>query len=426
MRGPQGSALFLLACLIQTQATADINAERIVQQNERAVVIILGEKSGSGAPVQSSGCFVDTSGLILTTAHQVGGVQSLRARLVDGTERALAVVAVDSDCEIALLRSEAAAPHAARIGDATLLKSGAPLVAIATPENLAFSTVTGIVSNTNRTYKGYPAIQTNLPAAPGSSGGPVFDQAGMLVGVIVGKLAETDSVTVVNPINNAYKLLETHGVRIPMTGAGLAHEEADEIIPAKGISDLELQAVKTYNHGVAVTSPAEKIAAYSMAVKLLPGFYEAWFNLAVAYTAAGDLPGALNAYERAAQLKPDAVEVQRNMGRVLLRQQRVEAAAACFERALRVKPDDPSAHNDVGEAYREAQQFDRAEQEFLAALQRDSRYAPARFNLGLTYAAGGRASEAVASFQEYLRLRPDGPDVSLVKEWITKLETGTR
>jgi len=398
-----------------------LDTEHIVQQNEQAVVVILGTKTGSSAPVQSSGCYVDSSGLILTTAHQVRHVDGLRAKCLDGAERSLSVVALDNAREIALLRTDRPPRQVARIGDAQLLRSGSPLVAIATPQNLDFSTVAGIVSNTNRTYRGYHVLQTNLAASPGSSGGPVFDERGMLIGVIIGKLRDQEWVTVVNPINNAYRLLREHGVPVPEARDTEPDEVGEEIIPAAGATRLEVEAIRAYNRGVGATTTAEKIEEYRCAVKLIPGFFEAWFNLAVAYGASGDLVEAVAAYREAEKLRPDSAEVQRNLGRVLLKQKAFQAALACFERALACGPT-ASSHNDVGEAHRQMNESEKAEQSFLSALQLDPQYAAARFNLALTYAAEGRADKAIESFQQYLALAPNAPDAEDVQAMIRRLQ----
>jgi len=417
--------LGVLAALGPSCLAAGLDVEALVQQNEAAVVVILGRNPVDRAELQSSGCFVHRSGLILTTTHQVRGLEDLRAVLRDGARRPLSVVALDNEHELALLRADGDPLAVVAIGDAAALKSGAPLVAIAAPEGLSFSTVTGVVSSANRSYQGYRVIQTNLPASPGSSGGPVFDKAGAVVGLVVCKLTGQDWATFVNPINNAYGLLRQHGVPLPLAPPPLASADEAEILPADDITPLELEAVRAYNRGVRAHTPKEKLAAYGAAVTFLPQFYQGWFNLAVAHTAAGDLDNAAQTYETAQRLRPDAPEVPVNLGRVFLEQGRVNDALACFRRAVQLTPHSAPAYNDLGEAYRQARQYDEAEQAFLTALRLDPAYTAARYNLALTYAAKGRNAEAVAGFREYLRLAPGAPDAREVEQWIRELAQTT-
>lgn len=398
-------------------AVAD--TESIVRQNEKAAVVIQGTKQDSGASVQSSGCCIHESGLVLTTAHQVTGVGSLRAKFIDGTSSTLTVLAVDEAHELALLKLAAPPSHIARVGDASTLRSGSPLVSIAAPENLDFSTVTGIVSNTNRTYQGFPVLQTNIPASPGSSGGPVFDRNGLLIGVLIGKLRDQEWVTIINPVNNAYPLIRKYGVAISADHT----DTIGEITPEKNADGVQRQAIDAYNQGVKAASSAEKIDHYTAAVTLFPAFYEAWFNRASAYAANGDYEHALSDYGHAETLKTSAVEVYRNKGRILLKQRNFPEAIACFERAVLLAPNDAPVHNDLGEARRQAEDFAKAASSFEKALTLNPAYGEARYNLGLTYAALGRHDEAVEQFQTYLNNTPDAPDTAQVKEWITRLQS---
>ena len=411
----------LLGVILGVARAQTLDIESIARRNEGAAVVILAQKIDTGASVQSSGCFVSMSGLIITTAHQIDNVERLRAKFLDGSQHAVSVVAVEPIREIALLRCAQPPPAVARIGSVSGLRSGSPLVAIAAPDNLGFSIVAGIVSSTNRTYKGYRMIQTDLPADPGSSGGPVFDKRGNLVGMIVSELSGEDWVTFVNPIDNAYSLLRRHGVSVPGEGGHLSLDAEGEVIAADGITEVERHAIDAYNRGVTAVTAETKAEAYGAAVRLLPEFYEAWFNLAVAATGAGDTVRAIAAYERAIELRPDAVETHRNFGRLLLAERRVSEAVACFKRATRLKPLSATAHNDLGEAYRQAERLEDAERAFARALELDPAYASAYYNLALTLAARGRTREAVQRFRTYLKLAPDAADAPQVQGWIDKL-----
>ncbi len=406
-------------------AGGEMSVEDVVGGNESAVVTLTGLREVDGAVVQSSGCCIPC-GFIVSTAHQVAGVRDLRARLAGGGEFPARVVAVDAAKEIALLQMDEMPPGTVEIGDAGRLRSGSLLVSIAAPANLDLTVVTGIVSSMNRTYRGYPVIQADMRAAPGSSGGPVFDGDGMLVGLIVGRLEAEAWVTVVNPVNNAYDLLRRHGVPVPDSG-GLTYRNLDELenkellTPLAGIGERDRRAVEAYNRGVAAKHPEEKAEAYAMAATLLPDFYEAWFNLGVAESERGDFAAAEAAYRRAAMLRPEALAPRRNLGRLLLRGERREEAVACFAEAVWLAPDAPRSHNDLGEAYRQAFRLEEAAEAFEKALRLDPRYAKVYYNLGLTYVQMGRNEEAVARFRQYLELTGDAADADVVRGWVAEL-----
>ncbi|MBP8129507.1 MAG: tetratricopeptide repeat protein [Candidatus Hydrogenedentes bacterium] len=410
--------VWLGLCCSAVQA---LDTELVVEQTRSCVAVLFGTRAETGAEVQSSGCCVGADGLILTTAHQITGVQNIEARFYDGRTAKLEVVEIDAAREIALLRADAPLPGAARIGDAATLRGGADLISIAAPRSLDFSVVTGTVSNTNRTLRDYPVIQAALRAAPGSSGGPVFDRTGALVGMIIGKLRDEDWITAINPVNNAYDMLRRHGLLA--AAPDLTGEVDGELMPARGATQTDLRAIEAYNRGVRAGAVDQKVAAYAEAVRLLPEFYMAWFNLAVAQTAGGNSAGAEDAYQKALELEPGAVEVQRNLGRLYLRQQRLEEAARAFQTALELAPDEAQSHNDLGEVLRQMKRNDEAVRAFETALRLRQDYPAAHYNLGLTYTNMNRAAEAVRHFEQYLALLPDAEDAGQVRAWIEELRS---
>lgn len=409
------SWLLVLSLLGQSNA---VDLEQIVSSNERAVLVITGLRADNGATVQGSGVCISPDGYVLATAHQVQGVKNLQGRLKEGKSVALTAVESNPATETALLKAAEPLPFAVKVGDADTVKSGAPLVSIAAPMNLDFSTVPGTVSNPSRTYNGYPVMQVVLTASHGSSGGPVFDKNGALVGLISGQLEDVN-FTIVNRINNFYPLLEKNRV---FPAPSPAHEES-EIAPAAGVTTTELRAVEAYNRGVHAGNAEEKMAAYHLAVQLLPQFYEAWFNLGVSAGLTGNAAAAEDAYAHAAQLRPEAVEIYRNLGRIRLRSQSMTAAMEAFKKAMELAPEEAQSYNDLGEAYRQSGQFEDAIKQFTAALQLKPDYPQAHYNLALACMKIGDKQTAITHFEEYLRCTPDARDAGEVRAWIDKLRS---
>jgi len=384
-----------------------------------AVLGVEGRRPATGATLQGSGCCVDRRGYGLVTAHQVTGVEHIEGRLRDGTTCRLSPVEIDEERELALLKADQSLPAAAGIGDATSLQGGAPLLSIAAPANLDFSAVPGTVSSTNRKLLGFPVIQAVLTATRGSSGGPVFDRDGALVGLISGRFEEVD-FTIVNAVNNAYPMLRRHGILRQREVSVL--EDGNALIPAAGITETELRAVQAYNAGVAADRAEEKARHYRTATQLLPGFFEAWFNLGVAYAQAGALEQAAKAYRKAAATGPGSVKVNRNLGRVLLERGDFAAAEKAFRKALTLAPGSAQSYNDLGVALREQGRANEAAEAFREALARDPGYAPAHYNLALLLAGNGAPAEAVKHFERFMALRPNAEDRGRIETWIEELQ----
>ena len=390
----------------------------LVEQNEPTVVVLTGIRTETGAEVQSSGCCIDTGGYILTTAHQIVGVKNIRARTISGDIYPVEVLETDKALEISLLKASSPLPAAVRIGRANSLRSGASIFSIATPESLDFTVVPGMVSNTNRTLNGHPVFQADLRVSPGSSGGAVFDQYGQLVGLVIGKLQNVEWVTVVNPVDNAFPMLQKHKLHEPSSTV----LPRNMLAPSEGSPQPERDAIEAYNMGVAAGEPNAKLEAYARALQLRPDFFEAWFNQAVVLEGRGELEKSAAAYAKAEALNPNAIEVQRNLGRLHLRAKRPADAVTHFEKAVKLAPDSPQSYNDLGEARRQLDELEAATAAFQRALELDPKYAQAHYNVALVLSAREDTTAAIAHLEQYLALDAAASDAEKVRQWIAELQ----
>jgi S1-C subfamily serine protease len=146
-------------------------------------------RRGEGA---GSAVVLSDDGFLLTSAHVVAGAAGGSAEFTDGTETRFDVVGRDALSDLAVLRSQAATPPAAALGDATGLRVGQLVVAVGSPLGLAGSVTAGVVSALGRslpTRDGNAVrvvedvIQTDAALNPGNSGGALADSTGHVIGI---------------------------------------------------------------------------------------------------------------------------------------------------------------------------------------------------------------------------------------------------
>lgn len=133
-----------------------------------------------------SGFIIGEDGLILTNAHVVRNAESVTVRLSDRREFQAKVLGSDAVTDVAVLRIDAKGLPVVRIGNPTKLRVGAPVLAIGAPFGFEQTATAGIVSAKGRSLPGdsvVPFIQTDAAVNPGNSGGPLFDDAGNVVGI---------------------------------------------------------------------------------------------------------------------------------------------------------------------------------------------------------------------------------------------------
>jgi len=135
---------------------------------------------------QGSGFIIKPNGYILTNAHVIVGRGEITVKLIDKREFKAKVVGTDPRTDVALLKIDANDLPTVRVGDPKNVRVGQWVAAVGSPFGLENSITAGIVSAKGRslpdeTY--VPFIQTDAAVNPGSSGGPLFDLDGNVIGI---------------------------------------------------------------------------------------------------------------------------------------------------------------------------------------------------------------------------------------------------
>ncbi len=159
---------------------ADVLYDRV-----RPAVVVIVTFDARGRPLgQGSGFYVDSMGTVVTNDHvvHVPGVDSIgilqddeQVAVTDRIER------FDRNHDLAILRSGMTPRAYIPLASATP-RVGSRVYAIGNPQGQGWTLSDGLVSAI-RPVSGYDYIQTNTAISSGSSGGPLVDSAGRLVGV---------------------------------------------------------------------------------------------------------------------------------------------------------------------------------------------------------------------------------------------------
>lgn len=156
-----------------------------------------------------TGIVLDPRGYIVTNYHVVDDVQSLRVRLVDGTDCAARVIALDKESDLAIIKIDPPKPlPMVRLGTAQDLMLAEKVIAIGNAYGYEHTVTIGHVSAMKRdvtlnkevSYKSL--IQTQTPINPGNSGGPLFNKLGEVVGVNVAIRANAQNIAFAIPVDS--------------------------------------------------------------------------------------------------------------------------------------------------------------------------------------------------------------------------------
>ncbi|MBN1268745.1 MAG: trypsin-like peptidase domain-containing protein [Kiritimatiellae bacterium] len=161
-----------------------------------------------------SGVIIDPQGYILTNCHVVERASRIRVVLSDETTYDAIVLAADEISDLALIKIDAAAPlQAVEFAEDDDLLLGETVIALGNPFGLAHTVTVGVLSAKNReaTYQGQvlfrDILQTDAAVNLGSSGGPLVNLDGRLIGINVSFNPEAQNIGFAIPVKRARALL---------------------------------------------------------------------------------------------------------------------------------------------------------------------------------------------------------------------------
>jgi S1-C subfamily serine protease len=189
-----------------------------------------------------SGVLFASDGQILTNAHVVERARKISVTLADGRQFSAGLVGADRAHDLALIRVGARDLPVAELSSHAL-KPGQLVVAVGNPYGLGWTVTAGVVSALGRTLEVEPGcklenlIQTDTPINPGSSGGPLVDTHGHVVGITTAMMPMAQGLGFAIPTNTALevigRLTATREEAMPKLGVGGMRAQIDEWIIAR-------------------------------------------------------------------------------------------------------------------------------------------------------------------------------------------------
>ena len=164
---------------------------------------------------------------------------------------------------------------------------------------------------------------------------------------------------------------------------------------------------------------------YRRAMKARIAFPAAHVGLARVLLDLNDTNGALAEIEAARLNRPSFPEASAVEGRIYRETGQTDDAIGAFNRAIRESHGfQPEAHVGLGRTYEEKGQYELAAHEFDIAIKQLSDTEPIIYQmLGAAYEKSGNNREAIAAYENYLRLAPNGSQASAVRSIVDQLKS---
>lgn len=148
---------------------------------ERATPSVVSIRS---ADSMGSGFVVRGDGWIATNLHVIAGATDLVVFTADGREfDVIEILALDPQRDLALVRIDETGLPELVVGDSEAVRPGDAVVAIGHPLGLEDTVSNGLISAVREVDPTLTLLQISAPIAPGSSGGPLIDDKGSVIGI---------------------------------------------------------------------------------------------------------------------------------------------------------------------------------------------------------------------------------------------------
>ena len=198
------------------------NAASIARQAYSATILIATQDSQSQPLSLGSGFFID-DGVAVTNAHVLRNAASGYVKFI-GDSRSfsiLGVLSIDIQHDLVVLRIGVTGNQNLNLADSDAISVGDTVYAVGNPRGLEGTFSDGIVSGIRRLGP-EKLLQITAPISPGSSGGPVLNTRGEVVGIAVSTILSGQNLNFAVPANYLRR------IRIPKEYSSLSSMRIDE------------------------------------------------------------------------------------------------------------------------------------------------------------------------------------------------------
>ena len=211
-----GLGLFLFCGI----TAANAQSPQQIAKKALASTVLLVMEDANGQPLSLGSGFFVRNGQVATNLHVIKGASRGYAKLVGQKTKydIEGITAVDAERDLVILKISAPGAQVIPFGDSDTVQVGSPIYAVGNPRGLEGTFSQGIISSIRKVGTD-KILQLTAPISPGSSGGPVLNDKGQVIGVSVATFRGGQNLNFAIPSNYLKKLMEQIGPAKPLSKA---------------------------------------------------------------------------------------------------------------------------------------------------------------------------------------------------------------
>jgi len=421
----------LLLAITSSQAFAQQESlPQLIKRIKPSVVAILTLDSNGAPLMRGSGFFIGPN-RVVTNRHVVENAHSATVKLTNGKSYTVqGVVGVDEAGDLVVL--QVGISPAQQVSPLTIVQTlpleGERVLVIGNPLGLEGTISDGLVSAVRKRPDLGTIIQITAPISPGSSGSPVVNMKGQVIGVATSQFSQGQNLNFAMPGGRIAQIvpyqLKTLTAFAKETAA-TSRAKARRLI-TQGYTIVENARIQK-GRLTEISDPeswkeanAKALPFFRQATNTDPQYYLAWVHLGQAYKALKRYQEAIASYQEAVRLEPGYWSAYDNMADIYENLKEFKAAIEALRQVLRLAPADlfvfysenqedlthPAIR--IGNLYLKMKQYDDA----LAAYQEAVRLVPDSYEAYAMFAGVSlfnfdRPKAAIEACKQAIRIKPD-------------------
>ena len=335
-----------------------------ISSSPKSVVTVLAFDIDDSITAMGTGFFIDRQGTLVTNYHVLEGAYSAKVKTAEGDTFPIGtVIAHDQLVDLIKVRVEIPnnrfTPIALAVDEPNVADR---VVVIGSPMGLDQTISEGIISAVRVHPTNGNIYQLTGPISQGSSGSPVLNNRGKVIGVITFQSAKGQNLNFAVSVKALQMLL---------------HESTEMTL-------AEL-AIKISNDPNLAASLCKQGAQLS-----IRGKYEA----------------ALDYFQQATETHPEDPDTWHGLGSCYIGLDKPEKAIAAFNKSIAADPDNATAHFILAMYFKVLEEYTNEITSLLRVIDLDPDNVQARFELAYAYGELNQTDEQIASFKEILEIRP--------------------
>lgn len=338
------ASISIIFCLLALPALGQDTLPQLVKKVQPAVVTVIVYDAKGKVTGLGSGFFIDPEGRFLTNYHVLKDMARAEVKTCQGRRLpVIGMVAQDQNGDLAIAATNLRGERVPFLTfSRTTPEVGERVAVVGSPLGLEQTLSEGVVSAVRQVSELGKILQITAPISSGSSGSPVVNMKGEVVGVATFQIVKGQNLNFAVASSRALALKQ-RAAELPALAATPP--------PVRGQNPARSPAREAVDRGQAYFATGQyeqAVAAFQESIRLQPGYSGTWCLLGRAYQELRRDQEAVAAFKEALRLKPDLAPAWLGLGISYGDLGRFGEAAAAFQESVRLEPDHAGSHFALG------------------------------------------------------------------------------